>query len=264
VNETNRYATSHNSDGINPGGADWELFTVAEFKTWLAIWLYMGMKKQPNMKSYWMKEGSVFHCPIISKIMSQNHFNALIRCFHITNPTTYVSEKYLPRYDKLGQIRWLVNKIQESCKRVWKLGKICTIDEMMIRYKGTYCPLRQYMPQKPQTWGIKILYMACSLTKYEWNYVVYCGKNEDMEEVACASRGDARLAQKVVLDLAIDIQGKEHVISIDNFFTLIGLFWNLASMQIYATGTMRANRIGLPLTLKDTRASRNALRGTLD
>jgi hypothetical protein len=35
-------------------------------------------------------------------------------------------------------------------------------------------------------------------------------------------------------------------------------------MQIYATGTMRANMIGLPLTLTDTRAFRNALQGTLD
>jgi hypothetical protein len=61
-----------------------------------------------------------------------------------------MNEKGLPRYDKLGQTIWLVDKIWESYKRVWKLGKMCTIDEMMIRYKGTYCPLRYYMPHKPQ------------------------------------------------------------------------------------------------------------------
>jgi hypothetical protein len=70
VNETNRYATSRNGDGILPGGAGWQLFTIAEFKAWLAIWLYMGMKRQPNMKSYWMKEGLIFHCLIISKTIS--------------------------------------------------------------------------------------------------------------------------------------------------------------------------------------------------
>jgi hypothetical protein len=52
VNETNQYATSHTSEGVIPGGDYWVLFTVSEFKTWLAIWLYMGMKWQPNMKSY--------------------------------------------------------------------------------------------------------------------------------------------------------------------------------------------------------------------
>jgi hypothetical protein len=30
-------------------------------------------------------------------------------------------------YDKLGQIRWLIDKIRENCKRVWKLEKIYTI-----------------------------------------------------------------------------------------------------------------------------------------
>jgi hypothetical protein len=72
VNETNQHTTSRTSDGVIPGGDHWVLLIVAEFKAWLAIWLYMGMKRQPNMKSYWMKKDSVFHCPIISKIMTRD------------------------------------------------------------------------------------------------------------------------------------------------------------------------------------------------
>jgi hypothetical protein len=52
-----------------------------------------------------MKEGLVFHCPTISKIMSQDRFMTLTKCFHIINPTTYVREKSLPEYDKLEQTR---------------------------------------------------------------------------------------------------------------------------------------------------------------
>jgi hypothetical protein len=137
VNETNRYATSRTSEGKLPRGDTWVLFTVAEFKAWLAIWLYMGMKRQPpNMKSYWMKEGSYFHCPTISKIMSWKRFIALTRCFHITNLATYI------QYDKLGQTRWLVEKIRENYKREQRMGKMCTTNEMMIRYKRTSCLLR--------------------------------------------------------------------------------------------------------------------------
>jgi hypothetical protein len=264
VNETNQYATSRTSEGVIPGGDHWALLTVAEFKAWLAIWLYMDMKWQPNMKSYWMKEGSVFHCPIISKLMTRDQFMALTICFHITNPATYVREKGLPGYDKLGQTRWLVDRIRETCKKVWKLGKVCTIDEMIIRYKGTYCPLRQYMPQKPQKWGIKVWYMACSVTKFVWNFALYCGKNEDNEEVARVARREARLAHKVVLNFAADVQGKGHVISIDNFFTSVRLFEELASMRIYATGMVRSNRIGLPLALKNRGAFRNVPHGTLE
>jgi hypothetical protein len=53
VNETNQYATTPTSKSILPGGGDTLDFRiVAEIKAWLATWLYMGMKWQPNMKKY--------------------------------------------------------------------------------------------------------------------------------------------------------------------------------------------------------------------
>ena len=61
------------------------------------------------------------------------------------------------------------------------------------------------MPQKPQKWGIKIWCVVCSVTKFVWNFAVYCIKTEETEEVPCVARGEARLAQKVVLDLAAEI-----------------------------------------------------------
>jgi hypothetical protein len=44
-------------------------------------------------------------------------------------------------YDKLKQVRWLVDAIQNTCRKEWLLGKFVTIDEMMVRYKGSYCPI---------------------------------------------------------------------------------------------------------------------------
>jgi hypothetical protein len=183
VHETNRYAMERENEGTTRGGPQWEEFTVPEFKAYVAIWLYMGMRRQPNIKSYWMKDGSIFHCPSVSNVMTRKRFMALNKCLHITNPVEYVREKGLPGYDKLGQLRWLVNAIRDSCKLVWKLGKFCTIDEMMIRYKGTYCPLRQYMPQKPQKWGIKVWCLAYSVIKFVWNFAIYCGKEEVISTV---------------------------------------------------------------------------------
>jgi hypothetical protein len=50
----------------------------------------------------------------------------------------------------------------------------------------------------------------------------------------------------------------------DNFFTSIGLFEELASMLIYVIGTIRSNQIGLPLALKNRDAFMNAPKGTLE
>ena len=70
---------------------------------------------------------------------------------------------------------------------------------------------------------------------------MYCEKEEGREDVTRVARGEAKLVQKVVLDLVQDVQGKRHIITIDNFFTSVGLLQELASMQIDVTGTLRSN-----------------------
>jgi hypothetical protein len=63
----------------------------------------MNTRWQPNIKSYWMKEGSIFHRPSISNVMTWKHFVVLNKCLHITNPSQYVKENELLGYDKLVQ-----------------------------------------------------------------------------------------------------------------------------------------------------------------
>jgi hypothetical protein len=125
---------------IQGGGGEWINTSVAEIKAFLAIHLYMDMKRQPNVKSYWSNlEGSFFHCGTISNIMTRDRFMELKRCLHITNPTTYEHiQKGDPSYDKLRQVRWFVDFIRDACMREWSLGKFVTIDEMMVKYKGSY------------------------------------------------------------------------------------------------------------------------------
>ena len=151
VQETNRYATQEVDEKEKlRWGEDSELLSVPGLKAFLGISVNMGMKKQPNLKSYWQKKGSIFHCSIISKSFTCKRIMAIRKCLHITNPTAYANvERREPGFDKIRQIRWLVEKIKEACKVVWSLGKYLAIDKMMIRYKGSYSPIRQYMPNKP-------------------------------------------------------------------------------------------------------------------
>ena len=58
--------------------------------------------------------------------------------------------------------------------------------------------------------------------KYVWNFVVYCRKNENTKEVACVAWKESGMVYKVILDS--NLQGKEYAISINNFFTSVGLF----------------------------------------
>jgi hypothetical protein len=74
-------------------------------KAFLAVYIYIGMKRQPDYKIYWEKEGSISYCPIISNIVTQERFTELHRCLHITNQAIYEHiEKGEPHYDKLRQV----------------------------------------------------------------------------------------------------------------------------------------------------------------
>ena len=39
----------------------------------------------------------------------------LARCLHVINPAAYERDRNRPGYDKMGQVRWLINVIQEKC-----------------------------------------------------------------------------------------------------------------------------------------------------
>jgi hypothetical protein len=112
--ETNRYATIVDGDGNAPGGRRWRRLSVAGLKAFIAISMFMGLKKQPNIKTYWEREGGFFHCPVISRIFSHDRFQQITKCLHITNPNSYVATKREPGYDKIGQVRWLVDDIRRA------------------------------------------------------------------------------------------------------------------------------------------------------
>jgi hypothetical protein len=70
--------------------------------------------------------------------------------------------------------------IDEVCDKfcsMWSPNQQMIVDEGMIMYKGKYCLIRQYMPKKPIRFGLKVWAAADALSKYLWDFEVYCGKS---------------------------------------------------------------------------------------
>jgi hypothetical protein len=153
----------------------------------------------------------------------------------------------------------------DAFKRKWELGKYVTVDEMMIGYKGSYCPATQYMLNKLQKWGIKVWCLSDSKSKYVYDFDIYCGRNGNgAEEPGNVAPVEGSVATNVVLDLVNGLEGRGHVVVTDNYFTSVGLFTELASREIYATGTMRSNCVGVPRPFNNLRTWRDSEQGTLD
>jgi hypothetical protein len=220
----NRYATMVDGEGNAPRGQRWRRLLVAGLKAFFAISMFMGLKRQPNMKIYWERKGGFFHCPVNSCIFSCDRFQQISKCLHITNPNSYVATRGEPGYDKMGKVRWLVDDIRRACMREWNLEKYVTVDEMMIRYKGSYCPTRQYMLNKLEKWGMKVWCLADSKSKFVYNFEIYCDKNANKPKgQAPACVGEGNMARNLVLGLMEGLKGKGHVLVTNNYFSSIGL-----------------------------------------
>jgi hypothetical protein len=130
-----------------------------------------------------------------------------------------------PQYDKMDQCHWLINSIRDACRKVWNVAKMCTMDEMMVRYKEKYCLACHYMPKKPIKWGLKLWCLACAASKFIYNFDICCGKTTrsmDGEDEAVPST-EGNLAKEVVLKMVDGLDKKGHVVIMDNYFTSIGL-----------------------------------------
>ena len=85
---------------------------VAELKVFLTITLYLHMKKQLNVRRYWLKQPTIFNCSIIcSNLMSERRYMALNRCFHLINPASYILNREFLGYKKMKQVQWMVDKV---------------------------------------------------------------------------------------------------------------------------------------------------------
>jgi hypothetical protein len=107
--------------------------------------------------------------------------------------------------------------------------------------------------------------LADSKSKFVYNFEIYCGKNPNGPEGQAPTRvGEGNMARNVVLGLMEGLEGKGHVLVTDNYFSSIGLFTELANRDIYATGTMRSNRVGLPSEFKNLHMWDRSIQGTLE
>lgn len=112
--------------------------------------------------------------------------------------------------------------------------------------------MKQYLPLKPTNRGFKTWVIADSTNGYSLDMQVYTGREGTVTEYG--------LGERVVLELTEQYRGRGHRVFCDNYFTSPALFNELKRHQLYACGTIRQNRRGLPADLQSTRLPRGESR----
>lgn len=235
VEQTNLYCAQKNSQH-SP-------ITREELKIFFGINILMGIKKLPSYRDYW-SDNPQMHDSYISSLMTVNRFGFFLSHMHI-NDNSKEPKRGDPRYDKLYKLRPLLDELSQNFKECFKPGQYQSIDESMIKFKGK-SSMKQYMPAKPVKRGYKC-WIRADESGYVCEFQIYTGKTDSTEK---------QLGARVVKDLTRELIGGNHHVYFDNFFTGVDLLLSLKQDQIFACGTVRQNRSGLPSNSKEKKTDK--------
>ena len=197
-------------------------------------------------RSYWSNSWP-FQNNNFRKVMYRRRFELLLKLLHL-NDSRKQPARGQPGYDKLYKVRPLLDAVVKNFQACYTPTENLSIDESMIGFKGRLAFL-QYMPKKPQKWGMKAWVLADSSNGYVWNWKLYTGKDVYTPESPLG------LAHRVVLELLDDdrLRSKGYRIFTDNFYSSPDLFKDLQKKGFEACGTLRSNRRGIPEDVKSAK-----------
>lgn len=210
------------------------IIDVSELKAFIGIIIRMSLVKLPNIRLYWSTDPTFAQLQIAS-IMTRDRFEQILRNLHFTDNEEALDSRD-PEYDRAYKIRPVLNHINEVMPKAYNYRKRLSIDEHMVKFKGKNA-MKQYMKDKPVSWGFKLWCLCESNTGFLYNVDIYTGKK------AFVQHG---LGESVVLKLAAPLPSKGIELYFDNFFTSLKLLDILKQNDIMACGTIRSNRKYMP------------------
>ena len=259
--QTNLYASqqilAHNNatrfDDDEQVMREWQQLDRQKLMAAVGILIFMGTLNSGAYDTYWetrlnaAKNGVAYSgSPFISEEsgVTLTQFEQFVRFVHFADNSA-APDPDEPGYDKAWKIAEYLKLFNDACGKGWTVAKEVSIDEMMIAYKGR-CGWKQYMPDKPNSWGLKLWGLCASKTGYMHAFELYTGRKDE----AAADDG-LGLASEVVLTLLKMLMLHQTInglhVYMDNYYSSPTLFFVLAkTFCVLACGTMRCNRKGWP------------------
>ena len=107
--------------------------------------------------------------------MPQYRFIALTRFIRFDDKDTRTARR---ANNKLAPIKDLLNKINALLLRYYTPSGYLTVGEQLLPF-GSRCPFRQYIPSKPDKFGMKVFWICDAISFYPLKAKPYLEKGGD-------------------------------------------------------------------------------------
>lgn len=233
VNHTNEYINTLDYSRDR----DMKPTDSVEIKALIGLLILSGMLKSSHLNTTDLWSNDLIGIDLFQVTMSLNRFHFLLRALRFDDRSTRTERK---KSDNLSAVREIVELFKDNCKKYYTPGEYLTIDEQLHGFRGR-CSFRQYMPNKPARYGLKIFMLADARTFYVSNLEIYAGKQPEGPYFASNSPGD------VVKRLIQHISGTGRNITVDNWYNSIPLARDLlANHNLTIVGTLKKNKKEIP------------------
>ena len=233
IENTNRYGQMYMaSKGRDP--SEWKPIDNIEMNAVIGILYLLGVyrSQHESLRSLWSSGHS--GRPVFRAAFGINRFEQILAFLRFDDRKTRQNRK---ANDKFALFRGVWNVFIANCIRNYVVSGYVTIDEQLIPFRGR-CSFRQYMPNKPDKYSLKLFLMCDVSTAYTFNGLPYVGRKGNERCVG--------LAEHVVKHLVEPVHKSGINVTTDNWFTNSKFASHLFCQQITLLGTVCKNKQEVP------------------
>ncbi|XP_049905131.1 zinc finger MYM-type protein 2 isoform X1 [Epinephelus moara] len=206
--------------------------SVDEIYHFFGATILMSCVPYPQMRMFW---SNALRIPAISDKMRRDRFFKLRQHLKVVIDDE-ISED-MRQTDRFWRTRPFMDRILRGCL-LQARPECVSVHEQMIPFTGA-CPFRQYVPQKPNSVGMKNFVLASS-DGIVLDFEVFQGADALSSQVREA--GGLGLGALVIEHLAKTLRPGTKVYC-DRFFTNMRVVDQMLERHVYLTGTVKKNRI---------------------
>ena len=167
--------------------------TLHEFCVYIGLHLLMMLNWSGTQDSYFVGKGAFD----ARKYMSRRRFYWIKRFLHF-NDTKDKPKSGQPGYDPLFAVKPIIDTLNVTFKKYWRLFRYVSLDEMMIAFRGRN-PFHRFIPRKPHPNGSKLHAIADAIAYYVVSFIVDGLSKMKIPEIAKALFNNTVVAGMTVI-----------------------------------------------------------------